>query len=263
VEPCSIVGPRFPLRVAAMGVLLASLFTAGGCAVDRMQGPVVGPAAPIARPVRHAIGLREVTDSLRMASLSTVAMSGLCNIGDFACGYTDIERHWDWEAWFGTYVQGGRSGRVKASSTLKVYRGGSFFASSNSSSCGWLILGSPDTCGGWVSVLSTCESQRNRVEGETEHIATTYYGLNYRGESSDSDGCPTPPCAEDEEADYILADVDIGASPDAVCSEGGGGGGGPTLSCRSEWDSIEISYDGGASWELFWEGWVEVCEYVE
>lgn len=47
-------------------------------------------------------------------------------------------------------------------------------------------------------------------------------------------------------------------------SGGGGGGGtweGPGGStCSWEWVVLEVSYDDGASWEVFWEGYATACE---
>lgn len=39
----------------------------------------------------------------------------------------------------------------------------------------------------------------------------------------------------------------------------GGGGGGDGYTCYWEWMEIEISYDGGATWQLFWADWGQVC----
>jgi len=42
-------------------------------------------------------------------------------------------------------------------------------------------------------------------------------------------------------------------------SQGSGGGGGNTTTCWDEYIYVEISYDGGATWDTIWEGWAEVC----
>lgn len=44
----------------------------------------------------------------------------------------------------------------------------------------------------------------------------------------------------------------------ALCSGGGGGGGGS--GCTWEYGVIEISYDGGVTWEVWWQGWYTVCD---
>ena len=44
---------------------------------------------------------------------------------------------------------------------------------------------------------------------------------------------------------------------------GGGGGaddGGGGWSCSTEYVVIEISYDGGATWQTWWQGYATVCE---
>lgn len=43
---------------------------------------------------------------------------------------------------------------------------------------------------------------------------------------------------------------------DSGNSQVGGGSG----NCTEEYIIVEISYDGGATWETFWEGWAMVCE---
>lgn len=60
-----------------------------------------------------------------------------------------------------------------------------------------------------------------------------------------------------------------GAPPDTYildCSSGSGGGGGlggGSVSCHWEYMLIEISYDGGRTWHVWWEGWGQVCEQNE
>jgi hypothetical protein len=48
----------------------------------------------------------------------------------------------------------------------------------------------------------------------------------------------------------------------AGCGEGGGSGDGATadLTCHTEYAFIEISTDGGVTWMVWWEGFVEVCQ---
>jgi hypothetical protein len=41
---------------------------------------------------------------------------------------------------------------------------------------------------------------------------------------------------------------------------GGGGGSGGGGQCRNEWSVVEISCDGGVTWEVWWEGWVTICD---
>ena len=40
---------------------------------------------------------------------------------------------------------------------------------------------------------------------------------------------------------------------------GGGGGGGGGHTCQQEYVIIEISYDGGNTWSVWWEGWAQMC----
>ena len=43
-------------------------------------------------------------------------------------------------------------------------------------------------------------------------------------------------------------------------SDGGGGGGGGGGGCTMQYGKIEVSYDGGATWETWWEGWYSECD---
>ncbi|MFL5541929.1 MAG: hypothetical protein ACJ8J0_23275 [Longimicrobiaceae bacterium] len=47
----------------------------------------------------------------------------------------------------------------------------------------------------------------------------------------------------------------IGSNGDGAGDNGGGDDGG----CPMEYVYVEISYDGGATWVVLWEGWAEVC----
>lgn len=55
--------------------------------------------------------------------------------------------------------------------------------------------------------------------------------------------------------------------PGDGCGGGGGGedggGSGPTLVCEDAYIVIEISYDGGQTWQMWWEGWGTECEYED
>jgi hypothetical protein len=45
------------------------------------------------------------------------------------------------------------------------------------------------------------------------------------------------------------------------CGGGGGAGFDPSnYSCTWDYITIEISRDGGKTWEHFWSGWAQVCE---
>jgi hypothetical protein len=66
-------------------------------------------------------------------------------------------------------------------------------------------------------------------------------------------------------AEYDPYDPDQIVSSD--CETGGGDGGGGTggggLNCWDEYMVIEISYDDGQSWQVWWEGWGRVCQQNE
>lgn len=49
----------------------------------------------------------------------------------------------------------------------------------------------------------------------------------------------------------------------ASCGGSGGGGAGfdpGNYSCSWDYITVEISYDGGKTWEHFWSGWAQICE---
>jgi hypothetical protein len=58
--------------------------------------------------------------------------------------------------------------------------------------------------------------------------------------------------------DPYSATPDCGGDGDGGGSEGGGDGGGD--SCSWEFIVIEISNDGGRTWQQYWSGWAEVCQ---
>ena len=43
-------------------------------------------------------------------------------------------------------------------------------------------------------------------------------------------------------------------------SSGSSGGGGGGYNCSWDYITIQISYDGGATWQDYWSGWAQVCE---
>lgn len=45
------------------------------------------------------------------------------------------------------------------------------------------------------------------------------------------------------------------------CGGSGGGGDSRVMACHAECGFIEASYDGGPTWEPYWEGYYNVCEY--
>jgi hypothetical protein len=50
--------------------------------------------------------------------------------------------------------------------------------------------------------------------------------------------------------------VALAAADECSGGTGGGGGGGGAGGCTSDWGRIEISYDGGLTWDV----WYTVCE---
>jgi hypothetical protein len=48
--------------------------------------------------------------------------------------------------------------------------------------------------------------------------------------------------------------------PDCAGSGSGGGGQGAGGACHQEYVVVEISYDNGATWSVYWEGYATVCE---
>jgi hypothetical protein len=45
------------------------------------------------------------------------------------------------------------------------------------------------------------------------------------------------------------------------CSSDGGSGpsDGQTSNCYKAWVTVEVTHDGGATWQVEWEGWVSFC----
>jgi hypothetical protein len=106
--------------------------------------------------------------------------------------------------------------------------------------------------------------------GSIAYVDFRWHIISYRGQVTvNNDGCESggggdpiymtsyDPYAPDENA--------VDASVQSYCGGdgGGGGGGGGTgggVSCRWEWMEIEISYNGGLTWETYWSGWGQTCE---
>jgi hypothetical protein len=61
---------------------------------------------------------------------------------------------------------------------------------------------------------------------------------------------------------YDPAPAEGDAGVTASCGGGGGGAGFDPGNYSCSWDyiTIEISYDGGKTWQHFWSGWAQVCE---
>lgn len=50
-----------------------------------------------------------------------------------------------------------------------------------------------------------------------------------------------------------------GSSTGCESQSSSGGGGGGTAVCHDEYVYVEVSYDAGATWEVIWEGYAQVC----
>jgi hypothetical protein len=62
-----------------------------------------------------------------------------------------------------------------------------------------------------------------------------------------------------ESYDPYSPDPEDGALTPA-CGGGGGGFTGGGYNCTWDYITMEISYDGGATWQDYWSGWAQVCE---
>jgi hypothetical protein len=63
-----------------------------------------------------------------------------------------------------------------------------------------------------------------------------------------------------EPYDPAPAEDDAGVTADCGGGSGGAGFDPGNYSCSWDYITIEISYDGGKTWEHFWSGWAQVCE---
>lgn len=70
-------------------------------------------------------------------------------------------------------------------------------------------------------------------------------------------------CEREEDPIYMTSYDPYAPAPegDAVTAEcgGGGSGDGGGYTCSWEWMEIEISYDGGQTWQTYWSGYGQVC----
>ena len=109
-------------------------------------------------------------------------------------------------------------------------------------SAGWHVKGF-----GWIP-LHTRTSDYSSCNGPCR---TTF-------ERSESDGSTE----YSMEAYDPYSSSSTASTPSGCAGDGGGGAGGEGTGgaeCRSQWVIIEISHDGGGTWETFWEGYADVC----
>jgi len=64
---------------------------------------------------------------------------------------------------------------------------------------------------------------------------------------------------------YIAEPIDVSydpyteREPVSDCDSSGGSGDGDGAICHDEYVYVELSNDGGVTWEVIWEGWAQVC----
>lgn len=87
--------------------------------------------------------------------------------------------------------------------------------------------------------------------------------LTHLGSVADGGSCGSGTSASSELAIYEPGYDPYGPGGGCTGSGGQGGGGddgGGALVCSPAYIVIEISYDGGNTWEVWWEGWGETCD---
>lgn len=79
----------------------------------------------------------------------------------------------------------------------------------------------------------------------------------YTSSASATLNIQTPMCESSELEDGPSYVIDCSPPDD---SGGGGSDGGGSGSCSTEWIELDISYDGGITWGVWWEGYATVCD---
>jgi hypothetical protein len=125
-------------------------------------------------------------------------------------------------------------------------------------------------CADWAWHPNSCDQHKNRVEASSSHKVITVFGVAYSGSTNDAQECNAPICnAEESWVPAADGSSSRGVAASRECVEDGqgtgssGGGSSPNLVCNTQTMTIEVSYDGGASWETLWSGPIDVCEYAE
>lgn len=104
--------------------------------------------------------------------------------------------------------------------------------------------------------------------GSVAFVEFRWHVINYRGEvTANSGGCEgnggnTDPIYMMSYDPYVPVPADPAGEVSVLACGGGAGGssGGGGVTCRWEWMEIEISYDGGQTWQSFWSGSGQMCE---
>jgi hypothetical protein len=119
-----------------------------------------------------------------------------------------------------------------------------------------------------VQYLSnTCASTTNSVTLTTRHVIKIPDYMPSVSNLNVNDHCdgPTPDqcnAGGGDDGDHQY-ETSKGSTKRASFSCDGGGSDPSKLYCDIEWIRIEISYDGGATWEVWWEGYADVCDLFE
>jgi hypothetical protein len=107
-------------------------------------------------------------------------------------------------------------------------------------------------------------------DGSVAYVKYNWHIITYHGTISEIGGCDDgggghfrdPIYMESYDPYVDVPEVDAATLQD--CAGGGDGddgdGGGGGMSCEWEWMEIEISYDGGLTWQPYWSGWGQVCQ---
>ena len=93
---------------------------------------------------------------------------------------------------------------------------------------------------------------------------TSEFNIQYLAEYGDV--VVKDPCETETDLSTVISDVGYDPYSPGGCGDpgsggGGGGGGGTDIESRCTWESItiEISYDDGVTWTVWWAGWTLVC----
>jgi hypothetical protein len=100
-------------------------------------------------------------------------------------------------------------------------------------------------------------------DGSVAYVDFRWHIISYSGNITENDVCG----GEDDDSIYVMSYDPYASGHDSIeaCdgvagSGGGADAGGLTPSCAWQWLELEISYDGGVTWQQLWTGWVQVCE---